>query len=138
MKLFCDLEWARDLLQSIFSIGAFVGLIIINMVSDAKGRKIAYVTSALVSSTGIIGKSFIKIGSFIGAYFNVVSLSIIGQFLIGFGSYALVTLAYTLLSDFCSDGLRSKAIVILNSVWYKTCYVGDFQLLCLEFFIWLD
>ncbi len=118
MKLFCELEWARDLLQSIFSIGAFVGLIIINMVSDAKGRKLAYVASALVSSTGIIGKYFLKIGSFIGAYFNVVSLSIIGQFLIGFGSYALVTLAYTLLSDFCSDSLRSKAIVIANSVWY--------------------
>lgn len=55
--------------------------------------------------------------SFVGAYFHLIFMVIIGQFLCGFGAYSMVTLCYTLLADFCSDELRSRAVVIINSVW---------------------
>lgn len=58
------------------------------------------------------------LGAFIGGYFEAIPLLIIAQFLCGFGSYACVTLGYTLLSDFCNDTFRPKAVVIINSAWY--------------------
>ena len=48
----------------------------------------------------------------------------------GFGAYAIVTLSYTLLSDFCSDKYRPKAVVIVNSAWaVSTIALGVFYLL---------
>ena len=88
-----------------------------NMISDAKGRKIALLISFSVVFSGVIGIFYIDLGTFLGAYFNIIFLSILGQFLVGFGSYSMVTLCFTLLADFCSDQLRSRAIVIINSVW---------------------
>lgn len=108
------------------------------MVSDAKGRKKAILISFLAIFSGIASKIYYKIGSFTGAYFHIIFLVILGQFLIGFGAYAMVTLCYTLLADFCSDSLRSRAVVIINSVWYTKLYLGDFPHLCLEFIIWLN
>ena len=53
----------------------------------------------------------------LGGVFKVVGLLIIAQFLGGFGAYALVTLSYTLLYDFCSDLYRPKAVIIVNAAW---------------------
>lgn len=101
-----------------------------NMVSDAKGRKLAILTSLSVILLGIISKLFIVVGSFLGGWFHVIVLVICGQFLCGFGAYAMVTLGYTLLADFCSDELRSRAVIIINSAWYISFKSGDYQLSC--------
>jgi hypothetical protein len=53
----------------------------------------------------------------LGRVFNVIVLLIMSQFLGGFGAYALVTLSYTFLYDFCSDQYRPKAVVIVNAAW---------------------
>ncbi len=66
------------------------------MYSDSQGRKKALKISFIVTFGGIIT-------SFIGAYFNIIFFSIFSQFLIGFGSYSLITLCYTLLADFCKE-----------------------------------
>jgi MFS family permease len=58
-----------------------------------------------------------KIVAIFGGAFNVVALLIMSQFFGGFGAYALVTLSYTLLYDFCSDQYRPKAVVIVNAAW---------------------
>lgn len=103
--------------------------------SDARGRKLAIILSFLVTFAGIIGKttSFTSVGSFIGAYFNIIFMAIMGQFLIGFGAYSMVTIGFTLLSDLLSDAYRSKAIAIVNSFWYVSFKKGDYRLLCLEY-----
>jgi len=57
-------------------------------------------------------------------------LLIISQFCGGFGAYAIVTLSYTLLSDFCSDAYRPRAVVIINSAWgFSTLALGALYLL---------
>jgi MFS family permease len=69
LGLYCDLEWARDMIQSVFSLGSFAGLIVMNLISDTKGRRISTLLSLgfslfgvtcilFDSNSGYFGKSF--------------------------------------------------------------------------------
>jgi hypothetical protein len=40
----------------------------------------------------------------------------IAQFMLGFGSYPIVPLGYTILFDFFSDRFRPIAVIIVNAV----------------------
>lgn len=71
-----------------------------------------------------------KIVAILGGVFKVIPLLIFAQFLGGFGAYALVTLSYTLLYDFCSDLYRPKAVIIVNAAWsFSTIGLGVAYLL---------
>ncbi len=52
MRLYCDGQIDRNLIQSISSIGSVIGLFVVNSVGDWKGKKIAMI---LALSVGIIG-----------------------------------------------------------------------------------
>lgn len=41
MELYCEQQYKRSIIQSSLSIGSLLGLIIMNIVSDLKGRKTA-------------------------------------------------------------------------------------------------
>lgn len=43
MRLYCDDQYKRSILQSSLSIGSLFGLIVMNFVSDIKGRKFALI-----------------------------------------------------------------------------------------------
>lgn len=43
---------------------------------------------------------------------------VVGQFLLGFGSYPIIPLGYTILYDFVSDTFRPIAVIIVNTVGY--------------------
>ena len=43
---------------------------------------------------------------------------LLGQFALGFGSYPIIPLGYTILYDFFSDSYRPVAVVIVNAVGY--------------------
>lgn len=43
---------------------------------------------------------------------------LLGQFALGFGSYPIIPLGYTILYDFLSDSYRPVAVVIINAVGY--------------------
>jgi MFS family permease len=43
---------------------------------------------------------------------------IIGQFVLGFGSYSIFPIGYTLIADFFSDKFRPIAVIIVNSIGY--------------------
>ncbi len=58
-----------------------------------------------------------KIVAILGGAFKVVPLLIMSQFFGGFGAYALVTISYTLLYDFCSDQYRPNALVMVDAAW---------------------
>jgi hypothetical protein len=53
LGLYCDLEWARDMIQSVFSLGSFAGLIVMNLISDTKGRRISTLLSLGFSLMGV-------------------------------------------------------------------------------------
>lgn len=102
-----------------------------NMISDTQGRKISTVISLTLCLVGVLF-------CFLGANFSIIGFLIIAQFCGGFGAYAIVTLSYTLLSDFCSDTFRPKAIVFVNSAWgISTLTMGIVYLLKLDWFYFL-
>lgn len=43
-------------------------------------------------------------------------LLLMGQFALGFGSYPIIPLGYTILYDFLSDSFRPVAVVMINAV----------------------
>lgn len=55
LDLYCDLTWARNLIQSTFPIGSITGMFIITLISDTKGRKIALIICLSLSILGIFG-----------------------------------------------------------------------------------
>ena len=42
IELYCHKSWARIVIQSIFPLGSFVGLMVMNLVSDTRGRRQAF------------------------------------------------------------------------------------------------
>ena len=138
MKLFCEFKSARIAIQSIFPIGSIIGLILINLLSDTKGRKVAIQVTFLISIVGILCKliglySLVTIHG--GMSRNILEL-IVAQFMLGFGSYPILPLGYTILYDFVSDSYRPIAVIIVNSVGgLATFLLGVFYLMELD---WLN
>lgn len=56
IRLYCDLEWARVLIQAFFPIGSFTGLMVMNLISDTRGRRQAFLIALSVTVIGIICK----------------------------------------------------------------------------------
>jgi len=56
LELYCHLQWARLTIQSIFSIGSFVGLMVINLVSDTRGRRVAILLDLSIAVIGVLCK----------------------------------------------------------------------------------
>lgn len=54
MGLYCDMASARVLIQSIFPIGSFIGLIVVNLLSDTRGRKFAFQLTLSICLVGIL------------------------------------------------------------------------------------
>jgi MFS family permease len=98
-----------------------------NIIADTKGRRIATLISLSLAIIGVLSRFMIKLGALTGGLFKAVPLLMFAQFCGGFGAYAIVTLSYTLLSDFCSETFRPKAVVIVNSAWYLLPNEGAFQ-----------
>lgn len=48
MELYCDQQYKRSIIQSSLAIGSLMGLIIMNVLSDLKGRKLALVIDFLI------------------------------------------------------------------------------------------
>ena len=116
MGLFCDKEAARVAVQSTFPIGSFVGLIIINLFSVTKGRKVALQSTLIISVLGVFSKFCVNVVTIQGGLSGSILSLIIAQFMLGFGSYSILPLGYTILYDFFSDSFRPIAVIIVNAV----------------------
>jgi MFS family permease len=55
-QLYCDRQVDRNIIQSITYLGAIVGLLAINYISDLKGRKFGMITAQAVAIFGISSK----------------------------------------------------------------------------------
>ena len=49
MKLYCEDQYKRSIIQSSLSIGSLFGLILMNIVSDIKGRKFALMVDLIIA-----------------------------------------------------------------------------------------
>ena len=52
MGLYCDRQGQRDAIQSLLSIGSLVGLVVMNFVSDLRGRKFVLIIDLIVAVFG--------------------------------------------------------------------------------------
>ena len=57
--LICDNQTYRNLVQSTLYIGSVMGLFIMNMLSDTKGRKFSFLLSWGIANVGIMCKFLI-------------------------------------------------------------------------------
>lgn len=117
LQLYCGLQWARLTIQSIFPIGSFAGLMVINLISDTRGRRTAVLLDLAISVIGVLCNFLlISIGALVGGNTHNVYLLILAQFMLGFGAYSLITLGYTILADFFSDQFRHIGIVVISAM----------------------
>jgi len=54
----------------------------------------------------------------IGGWQNSIPTVIIAQFIQGLGISSIVPLSYAILSDFTSEKLKPRAVIIVNTAWY--------------------
>jgi MFS family permease len=97
-------------LQSVFALGTILGVLTLPLISDIKGKKMAFymcLTCMFVGNlglfTGILKKSYILIG--------------ISQVLSGYGSISASIVSYSINSDFFSDDRRQKAVMFYCVAW---------------------
>ena len=100
-----------------------MGLFIMNMLSDTRGRKYSFVLSMGIANLGILCKNMFNLALILGTYAKSIPLMVISQIIIGFGGYSVMIIGYTIISDMCKDTMRQKAILSMNGVWYQLFFI---------------
>ena len=88
-----------------------------NLLSDIKGRKVSTMICLHITEFGVFCNFYFILVNLLGGYYHNISFIIFGQFIAGFGVFPLISLAYALLSDFCSDSFKPRAVIIVNTAW---------------------
>jgi len=102
-----------------------------NLVSDTKSRKLAIMLSLSIIFVGVSMTA-------IGGWQNSIPTVIIAQFIQGLGISSIVPLSYAILSDFTSEKLKPRAVIIVNTAWsFSTVLLGVFYLVSLEWYIFI-
>lgn len=57
LELYCDRQSMRNLIQSVYALGAIFGLLLVNYISDTRGRKIALIITQCVSIASVISRT---------------------------------------------------------------------------------
>lgn len=74
----------------------------------------------------------------IGGWLNSIPTVIVAQFIQGFGISSIVTLSYAFLTDFLSEKLKPRAVIIVNTAWsFSTFLLGVFYLIELEWYAFI-
>ncbi len=100
-QLYCDRQIERNMIQAALPIGSILGLLIMNVISDLKGRRFALIIALSVAIAGIICWINTIIVNIFGSYSNQLEIMIFAQVLSGFGGYSLVIISYIIPYDFC-------------------------------------
>lgn len=100
----------RATIQSIYALGALIGMFGPPALADFKGRKFSYLLSFWLQLAGI---SIMLLG----IYQNISPLILIGQLLTGIFGAGIVVLTYVMVGEFCTDKMRQTTILLFNAVW---------------------
>lgn len=111
--LYCQKMNIRSALQSIYAIGALIGMFGVPALADVMGRKFSFMSAFVLQ---LIGISML----IAGVYENIVWLMLFGQLLTGIFAAGVVVLTYLIVGELCSDKTRQAAIMLFNSMWGLT------------------
>jgi MFS family permease len=107
------------LLQSMFALGAIIGLLSVPIIGDVKGKRISISLCLLCMVLG-------NFSIFIGILYKIYFLIGIGQIFSAFGAASVAIVSYSISSDFFSDNLRQKSVMFYFAAWYEINHViGD-------------
>lgn len=59
MGLYCDRQDERDLIQALLSVGSLLGLVLMNVISDIRGRRLALVVDLVIAAISSTRKSLL-------------------------------------------------------------------------------
>lgn len=92
-----------------------IGVVFVNFASDLNGRKFSLI---LTMSLQIISMVILTIG----ASYNVISLMVLAQVLIGFSSGSFLSVSYVYTDKIMSKKWADRSILITNGVGYLSSY----------------
>lgn len=101
MELYCGKQYQRSFVQATLSVGSLIGLFIMNVVSDSKGRRYALLLDLLIAISSSISTYAPILVTFLGAEAEITGLLAIGTFMSGFSGYSLIVISYIMLGDIC-------------------------------------
>lgn len=81
------------------------------MISDLRGRKVAM----LVGISGLLLGSILNFIGILKGYHLLIGIA---MFSAAFGGGSIAAVTYSVNSDFYSDSLRQKAVILYCAAWY--------------------
>lgn len=107
LDLYCgNRENDRNLIQSVFGIGAVMGVFIVNWIAEKKGKRFALIL-------GILLAAIHSYCLFLGAYYSNTNFITASQFLSGFSYTSVMTISFLLLEKFIPNSYMKYGMVIL-------------------------
>ena len=111
----CSNEYIKSILQSLIALGSCIGFFIFPYYADNKGRKI----------TMVVAWGFFTVGVVFTALANGPWMAGIGQFLMGFGGNAAITLDFSFINEQCSGKARQYFSIGVQMFFaISECLVG--------------
>lgn len=100
----CSKQWISSLLQSCSYLGSLIGYIVMPLIADNKGRKIAELSSWIITV--------------LGCFILLISMNLelvgIGSFMMGFGTNAAINLHYSFIKELVVDKLSQSMMIFLQ------------------------
>lgn len=95
-------------------IGACLGVLFINLVSDYKGRRFSFLCSLLSGFLSVTRKDCLSLVMVIGAYTGTVWIFFVSQILAAFCGNSIFTLVYVMSDRLMSKKYSNYCILITN------------------------
>jgi MFS family permease len=111
-KLYCDRKGIRQGIQSVFGIGAILGVMLANFISDYRGRKF----SMLLSQACMVLSLVLLLA---GSYFDAVPLFYIAEILCGYGAASMFSITYVFIEKMMSKKWADRGIIYINLLSYS-------------------
>lgn len=112
--LYCDRSAEREGIQAMLGIGACLGVLFINLVSDYKGRRFSFLCSLSSGFLSVTRKCNLSLVMIVGAYTRTVWLFFGSQILAAFCGNSIFTLAYVMSDRLMSKKYSNYCILITN------------------------
>jgi MFS family permease len=113
----CGNEYIKSTLQSIIALGSCIGFFVFPYFADNKGRKM----------TMIVAWICFTIGTLLTALANGYVMAGFGQFMMGFGGNAAITLDFSFINEQCAGRMRQYFSIAECLVGYVLFWLQDWR-----------
>ena len=111
MGLICDKSSDRMNIQALFTPGLILGLFVLSLLADVKGRKYALVCMMIILTMA-------QILLFVGIVSKHLWIVWIAQFFCGFSSSAGLNISFIIAQELFDNSRRQTATLLYISAWY--------------------